>query len=251
MGKRIHIPKLVNNWLEFDRAFSAKVMAEDRSRMTKPELEYAALQTVSTIALAIALTACGRILSTQNKPIETPAVAKPQIAYYLKSQVQGDPTLQSQFAGVQRLSGKGDSCSPAIVMVEGGKAGGESAGFCTKDNVITNVVVRGDRNGTQQTVNEDLITRMHMGPDGKPDIAYIEYGSGDNKGLLFTYDYASKVTTWHFTSGGTVEFPAAQGPFEELIGKILEPGNVAVAACHSKNPPHQRSHKYTKSNAIS
>ena len=77
---------------------------------------------------------------------------------------------------------------------------------------------------------------------------YIEYGKADKKGILFTYDPATKITTWHFPGGGTVEFPAAKGPFEELVGKLLEPGGVAAAAeidtprhsyfnaCHSNIP---------------
>lgn len=185
---------------------------------------------VTEVAAVIALSACNAVIKGQDRLIETPAVAEPRIAYFTQDTIQGDPTLQSQLAGVQNLSGKGNDCTPAIVMVEGGNAGGETAGFCTRDNVITNVVVRGDRNGTQQTVNEDLITRAHTGSDGKTDMVFIEYGSGNKRDTLFTYDPATKITTWHFTSGGVVEFPAAKGPFEELVGKILEPGGVAVAA---------------------
>ena len=185
---------------------------------------------VTEVAALIAIAACGTVVKNQDGPVEAPVAAQPQIAYFTRDTIQGDPVLVSQLAGVQNLSGKGAGCFPATIMVEGGKAGGETAGFCTKDNVIKSVVVRGERDGIQQTVNEDLITREHQDQSGKTDMIYIEYGKADKKGILFTYDPATKITTWHFPGGGTVEFPAAKGPFEELVGKLLEPGGVAAAA---------------------
>jgi len=65
IGKRIHIPKMVEDWWEFDRAFSAKVMAGDWANMTRKELGYTEIQVAM---LAVAIAACSVIGKDQQTP---------------------------------------------------------------------------------------------------------------------------------------------------------------------------------------
>ncbi len=67
IGKRVHVPKLVSDWLDFDRAFSAKVMAGNWRGMREKDLIYAGIQAT----LAAALVGCavvGRDLKTEGTP---------------------------------------------------------------------------------------------------------------------------------------------------------------------------------------
>ncbi len=223
------VPEWMAKWWEFDRDFSAKVMAGDWTKMRKEDVIYGSIQGI----LAVAIAACGAI-GENRKPTELPPMGQVTIGLVTQETAGNDALLNQQLAGVKNLSGRAD-CQPQLVLVDGGNLGAETMGLCQVDTEFgkqsgTQVVVRGQKNGEQQTINQMLVARSHLGTNGKPDTLYFEYGSGNQKETLFEYDVASGGTEWILPDGKMIEFKKGQSPFEAMIGKILDPGNVAAAA---------------------
>lgn len=179
------------------------------------------------VVLVIATAACAVGLAGRDqKSTELPSTGQPTIGLITEASAGSDLLLNQQLSGVKTLSGRAD-CLPQLVAVDGGNLGAETVGLCqvnTKDGQGTEVIVRKQKGGDQQTIKQMLTART------SPETLYFEYGSGDQKETLFKYDVASGGTEWVLPDGKTIEFKKGQSPFEEMIGKILDPGNVAQAA---------------------
>ena len=218
-NRKASVPEWIAKWWEFDRTFSVKVMAGEWWRMTKEERGYGKLQAGVNLFIATAIGACA-VSSRDQKTPELPPTSQATIGLITQETAGNDSLLNQQLAGVKTLSGRAD-CLPQLVLVDGGSLGAETMGLCQVDtefgkNSGTQVIVRGQKNGEQETINQMLVVRSHLGTNGKPDTLYFEYGSGDQKETLFEYDVALKETKWILPDGKVIEFKnGKKTPFSE------------------------------------
>lgn len=225
IGKRIHVPKLVGDWLEFDRAFSAKVMAGDWRNMRKEDLAYGASQLI----LAAAIAACGLTDRGSSKPPEQLAV-QPSIGLINEDIAAGSPASLKKLNAVKSRSGI--PCVPQLINVESSN-GAEELGICRVNNngVEGSVIVSRETDGSAEIINKPLVGYRQS--DGRIIVGYQRSDVPTDVGQVMVI-YSDGSSEYVYANGLKVEFDAKETSGAELlvnlIGKLIEPGGVAIAA---------------------
>lgn len=226
IGKRIRVPKLVGDWLEFDQAFSAKVKAGDWKSMRKDEILYGSTQLV----VAIAVAACGLVDRGPSKPPELPVV-QPRIGLINESIAAGSPASLKKLSDVKSRSGI-SSCVPQLINVNSSK-GAEELGICRVENngVEGSVIVSRDTSGGTEIINKPLVGYRQS--DGRIIVGYQRSDVPTDVGQVMVI-YSDGSSEYVYANGLKVEFDAKETSGAELlvnlIGKLIEPGGVAAAA---------------------
>mgnify|MGYP001579248761 FL=1 len=223
-NSKVPIPEWVARGLEFDRAFSAKVMAGDWRNMKKEDVMYAGSQAL----LALAVAACGLVDRGPSKPPELLAV-QTSIGLINEDIAAKSPASLKKLNEVKTRSGI--PCTPQLIDVKSSK-GTEELGVCrvTNNGVEGSVIVSRETADGTEIINKPLVGYRQS--DGRIIVGYQRSDVPTDVGqvmILFS-DFSSHYV---LDNGMVVSFSKQEtqrAGLMDFIGKLIEPGGVAVAA---------------------
>lgn len=188
-----------------------KALAENKAYWVK-----LGLRTTTIIGVAFAGWACS-FAENRDKPVDIQPVTKPQFGLITES--GGNKLLASQLDIVKQQSGN-LSCKPMIIGADSGKPNlAETTGLCDLDGK-TEIVMRKSKGGKTEVINKLLVARSN---------GEVGYQRTDGKWVV-VIKTSKNGNTWVFSNGETMPIEGQTPMWEQILGKILEPGGSAVAA---------------------
>lgn len=188
-----------------------KALAENKAYWIK-----LGIRATTIIAAAFAGWACS-FAENRDKPVDIQPATKPQFGLITES--GGNELLASQLDIVKKQSGN-LACKPMIIGADSGKPNlGETTGLCDLDGT-TQIVMRKVKDGKTEVINKPLVARSNG------EVGYQK----TNGEWVVVIKTSENGNTWVFPNGETMPIEDQTPIWEQVLGKILEPGGSAVAA---------------------